>query len=66
MCVPYSVESLHRMAFELGIKKCWFHKNHYDIPQYMIEGVTKKCVVVSSKDIVKIIRDGVYTVNESW
>lgn len=36
VCVPYSVENLHRMADEQGIKRCWFHNGsyaHYDIPK---------------------------------
>jgi len=55
ICVPYSKENLHKMAEELGIKRCWFHKNHYDIPKKRIEEIKKKCKVVSSREIVKII-----------
>lgn len=51
VCLPYSVENLHEMAVNLGIKKCWFHKNHYDIPK----GMSINCAVVSPKDIVRII-----------
>ena len=40
VCIPYSVQNLHRMAEDLGIRKCWFHKNHYDIPKGMINFVT--------------------------
>ncbi len=42
------------MAADLGIKRCWFHKDHYDIPKRRIEEITKKCILVSSKEIVKI------------
>ena len=42
------------MAKDLGIKMCWFHVDHYDIPKRRIEEVTAKCIVVSSKEIVKI------------
>jgi len=55
ICVPYSIENLHKMAEELNIKRCWFHKNHYDIPKKRIEEITMKCRVVSSKEIVEII-----------
>jgi len=27
ICIPYSIENLHKMAKELNIKRCWFHKN---------------------------------------
>lgn len=56
ICEPYSIENLHKMAEELNIKKCWFHKgNHYDIPKKRIEEIQNKCDVISTKEIVKII-----------
>lgn len=60
VCVPYSIENLHAMAEDLGIKRCWFHKNHYDIPMRRIEEIKKKCHIVSSKEIVEIIRSPEY------
>ena len=36
VCVPYSIEGLHAMALELGIARCWFHEDHYDIPKKRI------------------------------
>ena len=44
------------MANNLGIKRYWFHKNHYDIPKRKIDEITGKCTLVSPKEIVKIIR----------
>lgn len=55
ICVPYSVSNLHKMAEELGIARCWFHKNHYDVPKRRQEEIESKCEVVSSKEIVRII-----------
>ncbi len=62
VCIPYSVENLHKMAEVLGIKKCWysirgilFHP-HYDIPKKRIEEITAKCELVNFRDIVKIIK----------
>ena len=55
ICEPYSIENLHRMAEILGIKRCWFHKNHYDIPKRRIEEISKKCKIISTKQIVLII-----------
>lgn len=60
ICVPYSIENLHIMAEQLNIKNCWFHKNHYDIPVRRIEEIKKLCQVVSSKEIVEIIRSPEY------
>jgi len=57
ICKPYSIENLHKMAEELKIKRCWFHKNHYDIPKKRIDEIMKKCTIVSSKEIVIIIKD---------
>lgn len=59
VCVPYSKENLHLMAENLGIKKCWFHKTHYDIPKKRIDEIKKMCIIVSSKDVVNIINGAV-------
>lgn len=57
VCKPYSLDNLHLMAKELKIKKCWFHINHYDIPVKRMEEIMKRCTVVSSKEIVRIINN---------
>lgn len=70
VCLPYSVENLHRMAADLSIKRCWFHGSrrrdgdrdlpaglaHYDIPKQRVEEIRSRTKVVSSKDIVRIIK----------
>lgn len=56
VCVPYSIENLHKMADNLNIKRCWFHKNHYDIPKTRIDEIKAKCTIISPKEIVKIIK----------
>lgn len=55
ICLPYSIDNLHKMAYELNINHCWFHKNHYDIPIKRIEEIEKKCKILSSKEIIRII-----------
>lgn len=60
ICVPYSIENLHRMAEELGIKKCWFHKNHYYIPKTRIEEIESQCTMVGKEQIVEIIKSPEY------
>lgn len=57
ICLPYSIENLHKTAEILGIKRCWFHGNHYDIPIKRIEEIKAKCTVVRPKEIVKIIKE---------
>lgn len=60
VCKPYSIKNLHVMASILNIKKCWFHskgdKSHYDIPKKRISEITAKCNLVSSQEIIKIIK----------
>jgi hypothetical protein len=59
VCLPYSEENLHIMAKDLGIGKHWFHKGklaHYDIPKKRINEISSKCEVVTSKEIVLIIK----------
>ena len=60
ICVPYSIENLHKMAKELDINRCWFHKNHYDIPKKRVEEIEAKCEIVSPKNIVEIIQSPEY------
>ena len=55
ICIPYSIDNLHIMAMELNIKRCWFHRDHYDIPKKRQKEIEALCTLVSSKDIVKII-----------
>lgn len=55
ICVPYSIENLHKMADTLGIQRCWFHKDHYDIPKRRIDEISSKCDIISSKEIVEIL-----------
>lgn len=57
VCVPYSIENLHKMAIELDIKSCWFHKDHYDIPKKRIAEIQSKCVVITPREIVAIIKN---------
>lgn len=59
ICDPYSVENLHAMAADLGIKRSWFHagdKAHYDIPKLRVAEITARCTVVPSRQIVRVIR----------
>lgn len=44
------------MAKDLNIKRCWFHYDHYDIPKRRISEIMNKCKIVSSKEIVNIIK----------
>lgn len=55
-CVPYNINNLHKMAKNLNINRCFFHKNHYDIPIKRIKQIEEKCSVITSKEIVKIIK----------
>ena len=57
VCVPYSIDNLHRMARDLGIGRCWFHRNHYDIPKRRLKVIEGLCTMVSTREIVKIIKD---------
>lgn len=58
VCVPYSIDNLHKMADNLAIKRCWFHKDHYDIPKRRITEIEAKCIIIDSRSIVNIINNG--------
>lgn len=60
ICIPYTIENLHKMAENLNIKRCWFHSGsaypHYDIPKKRINEITDKCELIDPRDILKIIK----------
>lgn len=59
ICEPYSIENLHLMAKNLGIKRCWYHAKpypHYDIPKRMIAEIAEKTNVISQKDLLLKIK----------
>jgi sulfur relay (sulfurtransferase) DsrF/TusC family protein len=55
VCKPYSIDNLHKMAKFFGIKKCWFHKSHYDMPKRRRIELMTRCTIVTSKEIATII-----------
>lgn len=55
VCSPYSIENLHAMALDLKIKRCWFHRDHYDIPKRRIKEIMAKCILTSSRHIISVI-----------
>lgn len=60
ICVPYTVENLHKMAIEFNINPCWYHTSrwpHYDIPKRRIKEIQSKCVVVNSRELLQIMKD---------
>lgn len=61
ICLPYSTENLHRMAAELKIKRCWWHSGatcpHYGIPKRRIAEITAKCRVVSTRELLALIKE---------
>lgn len=61
ICVPYSIGNLHQMAIQLGIHRCWYHGGrfpHYDIPKRRILEIRPKCKVVSERDLLRAIKEG--------
>ena len=46
------------MAQALGIKRGWFHTNHYDIPKYLLEYVQTEAIEARPRQIVNIIKTG--------
>lgn len=61
VCVPYSVENLHAMAAELGIKRCWYHPGrfpHYDVPKRRLKELLAdpRVTEVGSRRILEICK----------
>jgi hypothetical protein len=59
ICIPYSIDNLHKMASELNIKRCWYHSGkfpHYDIPKKRILEIESKCTIVNSRELLYLIK----------
>lgn len=59
VCLPYSIDNLHKMADDLTLGRHWYHGHpypHYDIPKSRIEDIESKCIIVSAKDVVRICK----------
>jgi hypothetical protein len=60
VCFPYSIENLHIMAEDLGVKRCWFHKGatypHYDVPKRRIQEMKERCELVDGRKILAIVK----------
>lgn len=60
ICLPYSIENLHRMANEMGIKRCWYHPSrypHYDIPKRRQSEMEARYGTIPTRDLWKIIKN---------
>jgi hypothetical protein len=63
ICVPYSIENLHKMAEKFGIGKSLFKINHYSLSKFnesAIERISKKCRIISTSNIIEVIRSPQY------
>ncbi len=61
VCRPYSIDNLHLMAQWLGIDRAWFHNKsyaHYDIPKRRVGIIGDKCIKVSPREILAIVKGG--------
>jgi len=60
VCLPYFVQNLHVMAEDLGLKRHWYHwsngRAHYDIPRKRITEIMARCELVSSREILAIVK----------
>jgi len=56
VCKPYSIANLHKMALDLDINTCWFHKDHYDMPKRRVDEIMGKCTLVETRELINIIR----------
>lgn len=59
VCAPYSIENLHRMAADLGLKRHWFHPGrhpHYDIPVRRSKEIMARCTIVSTRRLLEFTK----------
>lgn len=58
ICLPYSIENLHQMAKELGMNEKYFNKDHYVVPDHMVDEIEDKCGKVSTQTLFLTARNG--------
>ena len=58
VCIPYSIDNLHRMADDLGIGRHFFHKNHYDIPAKRVNDprIIENSTLIRPREILQIVK----------
>lgn len=57
ICLPYSVENLHKMADDLGIAKRWYRNGHYNVPKEIADGLEEKCDKVTTTTLFRTVRN---------
>jgi hypothetical protein len=59
ICIPYSVENLHKMAKNLKISRSWYESKpypHYDIPKRRLIEIQEKTKIIKSTVLLKMIK----------
>lgn len=53
-----SREELHAFAASIGLKRCWFHRDHYDLTSQAkrVTAIAAGAAIVTSRRIVEILR----------
>jgi hypothetical protein len=55
MVSDVGIEDLRNFADMLGIRRHWFHKDHYDVREFEYDkAIAKGATVVSTREIVRI------------
>lgn len=57
ICLPYSVENLHKMADDLGIAKRWYRDGHYKVPKEIADDLEEKCDKVTTTTLFRTVRN---------
>lgn len=58
VCYPFSVDGLHEMARNLGIKRCWYHagRGHYDVPKLRVGKLPERVEQITPRQLLAIIK----------
>lgn len=50
-----SIDELHKFAAMINVKRCWFHKDHYDLnEEHFHDAVLAGAIVVTSRELVQL------------
>lgn len=61
VCWPFSIDALHDMARELGVRRCWYHAGrfpHYDVPKMRVGKLGDRVETISTRALLAIVKGG--------
>ncbi len=60
VCVPYSLEELHKMAWDFGLGRDCFRSDHYHVPRSQMVRIKRHCYEVPARVTYLVAREELF------